>query len=207
MSWVVSFLNWIKSLFSHKSVDKEEQPEVVEPVITDTVSHNIQMASYEIEQDFLMISAEEFESVTDEPVEYVEVVEAKEDILSAAGVKQPKYFTVAELSDSATAKERKIDNTPSEEIKSHLVELIVDLLDPLRESWAEYCTSKGYTKKGIKINSGYRCPKLNVAVGGSKTSAHLVGYAADTKPANGLQSEYERFVRKWVDENPDIKFD
>lgn len=46
-----------------------------------------------------------------------------------------KYFTITELTASQTAKSRKIDNTPSEEHKEHLVELVDNLLDPLREAW------------------------------------------------------------------------
>ena len=33
--------------------------------------------------------------------------------------------------------------------------------------------------KAITVNSGYRCSKLNAAVGGAKTSQHMRGEAAD----------------------------
>lgn len=105
-----------------------------------------------------------------------------------------KYFTIAELTKSATAKAKHIDNTPSEAVEAHLTELVDELLDPLREAWGS----------GIKITSGYRCKALNTAIGGAKASAHMSGYAADTKPSNGKMAEYQRFVRAWL---KDKKYD
>ncbi|WP_298061923.1 D-Ala-D-Ala carboxypeptidase family metallohydrolase [uncultured Rikenella sp.] len=80
-----------------------------------------------------------------------------------------KYFTVEELCASSTARSRGIDNTPSPEIRERLRMLIEDLLDPVREGWGQ----------AIAVNSGYRCPALNAAVGGVPTSQHLKGEAAD----------------------------
>jgi hypothetical protein len=182
-------IEWFKKLFGIKE------------------SHNIDTENYAIEQDSLNI--EDWEDVKEQQTDAVDdvaIVEepvVKEEYKAAA----MKYFTIEELCKSVTASIKKIDNTPSEEIKEHLTELIIYLLDPIREAWAEYCTKKGYAVKGITVNSGYRSPKLNSAVGGVKTSAHLGGYAADTKPSNGKQSEYEQFIREWVAKNPDVKFD
>ena len=76
-----------------------------------------------------------------------------------------KYFTINELCHSDTAIELGIDNTPNDEIKSHLVQLVEELLDPLRNAWGS----------AIKVNSGYRCARLNrVFKGASPTSAHLI---------------------------------
>jgi uncharacterized protein YcbK (DUF882 family) len=80
-----------------------------------------------------------------------------------------KYFTTRELCQSNVATLRKIDNTPPPEVVSSLVELIENLLDPVREQWGASLT----------VNSGYRCPELNRAVGGATTSQHLTGEAAD----------------------------
>jgi hypothetical protein len=80
-----------------------------------------------------------------------------------------KYFRIAELCRSATAANRHIDNTPSEEIRSRLESLIVIVLDPLREAYG----------KPIYVNSGYRSPRLNLIVGGKSNSQHLRGEAAD----------------------------
>lgn len=80
-----------------------------------------------------------------------------------------KYFTIHELTKSATAKAKRIDNTPTEEARANLVLLVERVLDPLRGAWG----------KPIVVNSGYRSPKLNQAVGGVPTSHHCKGMAAD----------------------------
>lgn len=80
-----------------------------------------------------------------------------------------KYFTIEELTRSATATARGIDNTPTPEIKANLERLVDKVLDGLREIYG----------KPITVNSGYRCPELNKAVGGSKTSDHVNGFSVD----------------------------
>ena len=80
-----------------------------------------------------------------------------------------KYFTITELCKSSTATKCKIDNTPNQEIIDNLEQLVEHVLDPLREGYG----------KPIRVNSGYRCPALNKAVKGSKTSSHMKGLAAD----------------------------
>lgn len=80
-----------------------------------------------------------------------------------------KYFTIEELCASDTARRRGIDNTPDAAKKQKLQKLIEQLLDPIRAAW-------GAT---ITVNSGYRSPALNKAVGGVSTSQHLRGEAAD----------------------------
>lgn len=90
-----------------------------------------------------------------------------------------KYFTIDELARSSEAKRRGIDNTPPQSATANLKALVENILDPLREMWG----------KPIKVNSGYRCPKLNAAVGGSSQSSHMSGCAADittgTQETNG----------------------
>jgi putative chitinase len=105
-----------------------------------------------------------------------------------------KYFTIEELCRSNTANIKGIKNIPTEEHKNHLIELIENILDPLREAWGS----------PIHVNSGYRSPQLNKAVGGSSTSAHSLGYAADLSPVNGKMSDFKAFVKKWL---RDRKFD
>ena len=80
-----------------------------------------------------------------------------------------KYFTVNELIRSDTARAKGIDNTPPPAIKLKLTSLVNNLLDPIREAWGS----------PITVNSGYRCPVLNKAVGGVSTSQHQKGEAAD----------------------------
>ena len=82
-----------------------------------------------------------------------------------------KYFTITELTKSATASRRGIDNTPSSTIKANLTELVDKILDPLREAW----------DSPIIVTSGYRCQQLNKAVGGAKSSQHIYGQAADIR--------------------------
>ena len=80
-----------------------------------------------------------------------------------------KYFTIHELTHSDTAHQKGINNTPPPAIKVKLTSLINNLLDPIREAWGG----------PITVNSGYRCPVLNKAVGGASTSQHQKGEAAD----------------------------
>lgn len=80
-----------------------------------------------------------------------------------------RYFTIEELEHSDTAVKYKIDNTSNGETRTNLIKLIELLLDPIRTKWG----------KPIKVNSGYRCSKLNRMVGGASTSQHLLGEAAD----------------------------
>lgn len=85
--------------------------------------------------------------------------------------KKMKYFTITELTKSATATRLKIDNTPNETVIRNLTELIEKVLDPLREAYG----------RPIIVTSGYRCEKLNKAVGGAPTSQHRYGQAADIR--------------------------
>ena len=89
-----------------------------------------------------------------------------------------KYFTFDELSRSETAKRQGIDNTPSSAAKSNIAALVDNILDPLREAWG----------KPIYVNSGYRCPALNKAVGGASSSQHLTGQAADITTGNKVDN-------------------
>lgn len=111
-----------------------------------------------------------------------------------------KYFTISELTRSDTASIKKIDNTPNKEITEHLIELVEKLLDPLRSDWAEYCDVNRLGNPAISVNSGYRCNELNKAVGGSLTSAHLTGYAADISPINGNMKVFQSWIAEAIEE-------
>lgn len=111
-----------------------------------------------------------------------------------------KYFTISELTRSDTASIKKIDNTPNKEITEHLIELVEKLLDPLRSAWAEYCDVNRLGNPAISVNSGYRCNELNKAVGGSLTSAHLTGYAADIIPSNGQMKVFQSWIAEAIEE-------
>lgn len=93
-----------------------------------------------------------------------------------------KYFSIKELTKSATAERKGIKNDPSiQEVKS-LTALIEKVLDPLREAYG----------KPIIVSSGYRCPKLNAAVGGSASSQHVKGEAADIRSVADTPEENKK---------------
>lgn len=79
------------------------------------------------------------------------------------------YFTLQEFIKSTTAARLKIDNTPTNEILRNLQYGVSMVLDPLRR----------IHQKPIIITSGFRCEKLNKAVGGVHNSWHTKGNAAD----------------------------
>ena len=79
------------------------------------------------------------------------------------------YFSLEELTFSSTGARLGIDNTPSQEIIDNLKNLAIYVLDPIRI----------LIGVPIHIDSGYRCPELNAAVGGASNSQHLEGKAAD----------------------------
>lgn len=80
-----------------------------------------------------------------------------------------KYFSIKEMCKSSTAKKLNINNTPPADIEKNLTVLIEECLDPIREKFG----------KPIMVTSGYRCSQLNAVCGGSPTSEHKTGFAAD----------------------------
>lgn len=105
-----------------------------------------------------------------------------------------------ECTYSPTAVAKNIDNTPTPEIEAHIVESVEMLLDPLCEAWETYSKQNNLGEAGINISSGYRCPMLNKAVGGSTASAHCRGYAFDLVPTNGQMRAFKRFCRDFLAE-------
>lgn len=105
-------------------------------------------------------------------------------------------FTLPEFLASKTAHRKRIDNFPDFLAVEHLSELVSTIVQPLRDAWGS----------GILITSGYRCPELNKAVGGSPTSAHMLGYACDMHPVNGKFAEFALFVQDFLAKNS-IPFD
>lgn len=82
--------------------------------------------------------------------------------------KLSKHFSLGEFMRSATAIRKGIDNVPGEEEMERLRQLCINVLEPLRERFGV-----------IRITSGFRCFRLNEAVGGARTSQHMYGEAAD----------------------------
>ena len=93
-----------------------------------------------------------------------------------------KYFTIKEMTKSATAQRKGINNDPSIQVCQSLTALIEKVLDPLREAYG----------KPIIVTSGYRCEKLNKAVGGAASSQHVKGEAADIRSVQDTPEENKK---------------
>lgn len=84
-------------------------------------------------------------------------------------MKLSEHFSLSEFTRSNTAKAHGWKNEPSPAEVEWLRYLCVWVLEPLRQELG----------RPISISSGYRCPKLNDAVGGVSKSQHMYGQAAD----------------------------
>jgi len=94
-----------------------------------------------------------------------------------------KHISDKESVYSRTALRRGIDNTPTEEHKINMIELAENIFEPLRM----------YVGGPIKINSFYRSPELNKAIGGSSKSQHCHGQAMDIDDTFGRMTNAEMF--------------
>lgn len=92
-----------------------------------------------------------------------------ESPLYGRGLGEASYFSLPELTASATAERLAIDNTPPSAARKMLTILVEQLLDPIRRHYGA----------PIIVTSGYRCPALNTAVGGVTNSHYIIGCAAD----------------------------
>ena len=104
-----------------------------------------------------------------------------------------KHFMLEELCASATAKARGIENKPQVQQIIALVYLAVYILEPLRMAMNE----------PIPISSGFRCERLNRAVGGVSNSQHTKGQAADLCIGGDIEKGKRWF--NWI--NNHLKFD
>lgn len=103
---------------------------------------------------------------------------------------KPKYFTLKEMISSNTAKEKNIDNTPTWSVVLNLLELVQNVLDPIRESYG----------KLIIVNSGYRCILLNRQLGSKDNSQHVLGQAADiTVGSKEANKQLFEFIQNNID--------
>ena len=100
-----------------------------------------------------------------------------------------KNFTLQEYIKSQTALRQGIDNTPSDEHLASAKKLFEMVVQPVRDHF-------GVTV----INSGYRGPALNAAVGGSATSQHCRGEAVDIECPG--TPNYD--VALWIEQNLDF---
>jgi zinc D-Ala-D-Ala carboxypeptidase len=93
-------------------------------------------------------------------------------------------FSVAELSKSEAATRQGLDNTPSMEVIDSLQALVDNVLQPLRDKLGP-----------IVVTSGYRSPAVNKAIGGSATSDHCKGQAADIEVLNMDNKALAEYIR------------
>jgi hypothetical protein len=96
-------------------------------------------------------------------------------------------FTLKELTKSDTATRLGLDNTPDDEALENLKTLCEMVLQPVREHFG----------KSVTVNSAYRSPESNAAVGGSKTSDHCKGMAADIEIVGVANAD----LAQWIMDN------
>jgi len=101
--------------------------------------------------------------------------------------KLSKHFQLSEFTKSQTASRRGIRNVPTGAQVSALKLLCEKVLEPVREHYG----------KPVIISSGYRSPALNRAIGGSLTSQHSKGEAADFEIPGVSNAE----VCRWMEKN------
>lgn len=100
-----------------------------------------------------------------------------------------KNFTLAEFTKSQTAERKGIDNTPNDEHLENAKALFENVVQKVRDNFGP-----------TVLNSGYRGPELNKAVGGSATSQHCHGQAADIEVPGVANAD----LAEWIKENCDF---
>lgn len=99
-------------------------------------------------------------------------------------------FSLKELTDSPTARKLGIDNTPTAEHLQNMRFVCENILEKVRAHFG----------KPVQVNSSYRCPALNKAIGGSTTSQHVNGEAVDFE----IPGISNKVVADYVSENLDF---
>lgn len=106
-------------------------------------------------------------------------------------MKLGRYFSLAEMTSSQTASRKGIENVPNTQELENLKSLVYFVLDPIRD----------FFKLPVTVNSGFRCQKLNKAIGSKPSSQHTQGKAADIEIPTVDNLE----LAKWIRDN--LKFD
>jgi len=104
-------------------------------------------------------------------------------------MKLSKNFSMAEFTKSQTATRRGIDNTPQGEHLEAAKALFENAVQKVRDHFGP-----------TVLNSGYRSPELNEAVGGSPKSQHCKGEAADIEVPGVANAE----LAQWIVDNLDF---
>ena len=103
-----------------------------------------------------------------------------------------KHISYKEGVYSITATRRGIDNTPNDKQLDNMELIAEKVFEPLRD----------WVGGPIAINSFYRSPELNSAIGGSKSSQHCIGCALDLDDTYGHKTNAEMY--NWIKENLDF---
>ena len=103
-----------------------------------------------------------------------------------------KHISYKEGVYSNTATRRGIDNTPNNEQLDNMELVAEKIFEPLRE----------WVGGPIKVNSFFRCLKLNTAIGGARKSQHMKGQAMDIDDNYGNATNAEMY--HWIKENLDF---
>jgi len=114
-------------------------------------------------------------------------IPAKPAVTITPNMQLSPHFKLSEFTRSETAMRRRIDNTPSPAHIENLRKVCEKILEPVRNHFG----------KPVRINSGYRGPALNAAVGGSSKSQHCNGEAVDFE-IDGLANPV---LARWVADN------
>lgn len=94
-------------------------------------------------------------------------------------------FSLKEMTRSDTATRMGHANQPGEKEIANMKLLCEKVLQPIREHYG----------KSVKVNSGFRHPEVNASVGGSKTSDHCQGQAADIEIDGVANGDLAAWVR------------
>ena len=100
-------------------------------------------------------------------------------------------FSLSEMTKSDTALRLDMDNTPNAAQVENLKTLCEKVLQPVRDHFG----------KGVKVNSGFRHPQVNAAVGGSTTSDHCKGMAADIEIPGVANGD----LAQWIVDNLEFR--
>ncbi len=103
-----------------------------------------------------------------------------------------KHISNKESVYSRTATRLGIDNKPNEKQLQNMVTVAEEIFEPLRM----------WVGGPIKINSFFRSPELNKAIGGSSKSQHCNGHAMDIDDTFGRATNAEMF--DFIKENLDF---
>lgn len=100
-------------------------------------------------------------------------------------------FSLAEMVKSDTALRLDMENTPGDDEIANMTALCDNVLQKVRDHYG----------MGVKVNSGFRHPDVNAAVGGSKTSDHCKGMAADIEIPGVANAD----LAQWIVDNCEFR--